>query len=453
MVARRCDIAIIGAGTAGLKAYKAASANGADVLLIERGDGGSTCTRVGCMPSKLLIAAGRAAHGATQAGQFGVRIDGMHIDGPAVLARMRRERDRFVTSVLDEYHAIPAAHRMHGTARFTGPRSLAIDDVPVEAGAIIIATGGHPIVPDTLDPIASIVHTHETIFEIDSLPTAMAVIGAGPVGLELAQAFARLGVTVTLLDEGETIGALGDPVAERAARDALGREIALQLGVTISAEPTADGRGLIHWTGASEGSVTVDLVLGATGRPPSLGGLDLDKAEIELDDHGTPLFDETTRQCGDSDIFIAGDANAWRPVLHEAARGGRIAGTVAAGGEGSRPISRFAITFTEPNLVEVGTCFDDLPEDVRIGCATVADNGRARADGENEGLVRLYGDADGRLIGATLVTPGAEHLGHLVALGIDRGIDVATFADQPWYHPTVEELLQSAARDLAGIQD
>ncbi|KQU45189.1 hypothetical protein ASG67_16100 [Sphingomonas sp. Leaf339] len=453
MVARQCDIAIIGAGTAGLKAYKAAIAHGADVLLIERGEGGSTCTRVGCMPSKLLIAAGRTAHEARQANRFGVRIDGLEIDGPAVLARMRRERDRFVASILDEYHAIPAKHRLHGSARFTAPHSLMVGDVAVEAGAIIIATGGYPIVPDSLKPVAAIVHTHETIFEIDTLPTAMAVVGAGPVGLELAQAFARLGVAVTLLDEGKTIGGLTDPVAEPVAQAALGNEIALRLGVTVTAEPMPDGRGLIRWSGASEGSVTVDLVLAATGRPPALDSLDLANAGIELDDHGTPTFDETTRRSVDSDIFIAGDANAWRSVLHEAARGGRIAGTVAAGRAGSRPIPRLTIAFTEPNLVEVGTPFDKLPADARIGCATVADNGRARADGESEGLVRLYGDADGALIGATIVATGGEHLGHLVALGIDRGMDVATFADQPWYHPTVEEMLQSAARDLAGIEN
>lgn len=453
MVAQRCDIAIIGAGTAGLKAYKAATAAGADVLLIERGEGGSTCTRVGCMPSKLLIAAGRTAHEARQADRFGVLIEKVEIDGHAVLARMRRERDRFVASILDEYHAIPMEHRLQGSARFTGPNSLMVGDVPVEARSIIIATGGHPIVPDILKPVAAIVHTHETIFEIDTLPAAMAVIGAGPLGLELAQAFARLGVFVTLLDEGETIGGLGDPVAETAAQAALGNEIALRLGVTVTAEPSADGRAMISWHGASEGSETVDLVLAATGRPPALKSLDLDNTGIELDDHGTPTFDETTRRCGDSDIFIAGDANAWRPVLHEAARGGRIAGTVAAGGAGSRPIPRFTVAFTEPNLVEVGTAFDKLPAGARIGCATVADNGRARADGEGDGLVRLYGDADGVLIGATIVATGGEHLGHLVALGIDRGIDVATFADQPWYHPTVEEMLQSAARDLAGIKD
>jgi dihydrolipoamide dehydrogenase len=443
---------VIGAGTAGLKAYKAAKRHGATVVLIERGDGGSTCTRVGCMPSKLLLAAGRMAFEVRRAGTFGVEVEQVRVDGGKVLARMRAERDRFVDAVLDEYHDIPDVERLRGEARFTGPTTLMVDGTVVEAKAIVIATGGHPIIPDTLDGVRSLTHTHETIFEIEQLPASMAVLGAGPLGLELAQAFARLGVPVTLLDKGGSVGGLGDPVADEAARAALAREIDLQLGVEVEAVPTDNGRATLRWTGASEGEVTVDLILAATGRPPNLDALDLGKTGIALDDHGTPLFEETTRRCGDSAIFIAGDANAWRPVLHEAARGGRIAGEVAAGGEGSRPLPYLSIAFTEPNLVEVGARFDELPKGAAIGCATVTDNGRADVEGEDAGIVRLYGDAAGTLIGATIVAPGGEHLGHLVALGIDRGIDVATFADQAWYHPTVEEMLQSAARNLAGIE-
>jgi dihydrolipoamide dehydrogenase len=446
-------VAVIGAGTAGLKAYKAAEAHGDTVLLIERGEGGSTCTRVGCMPSKLLLAAGRMAFDARRAGEFGIDTGVVRVDGAKVLARMRHERDRFVGSVLDEYHAIPDSERLQGEARFTGPTTLAVGDTMVEARAIVIATGGHPIVPDTLEPVKWLVHTHETIFSIEQLPASMAVLGAGPLGIELAQAFARLGVAVTVLDEGDTVGGLGDPVANEAARAALSREFDLRLGAKVTAAPAEDGRATLSWSGKSEGEVTVELVLAATGRPPNLESLDLDKTGLALDEHGTPLFEETTRRCGDSQIFIAGDANAWRPVLHEAARGGRIAGGVAAGGPPSRPLPAFAVTFTEPGIAVVGTAFDELPEGATIGCATVKDNGRADIEGEDQGVVRLYGDKAGRLIGAAIVAPGAEHLGHLVALGIDRGIDVATFADQPWYHPTLEEMLQSAARDLAGISD
>lgn len=450
MADRRCDVVVIGAGTAGLKAYKAATARGADTLIVERGAGGSTCTRIGCMPSKLLIAAGRTAHQARHAARFGIDTGAVNIDAAAMWDRVRRERDRFVGSVLEEYRAIPADRVIHGTARFDGPDTIAVDGQRIVATrGIVIATGAIPVVPDALSDVRTLVHTHETIFELDHLPRSMAVFGAGPIGLELAQAFARLGVEVTVFDPGETIGGLIDPESNAAVVGALGAEVSLRLGVEATAR-LDDGRATITWDG---GQLAVELILAATGRKPALDALNLPAAGIALDDKGVPLFEETTRRCGDSRVFVAGDANDWRPVLHEAARGGRIAGDVAAGGESARRLPAFSVTFTEPNLVQVGASFDALPDDVRIGTAQVADNGRAKIDGEDAGLVRLYGDADGKLIGATIVVTGGEHLGHLVALGIDRGIAVADFADQPWYHPTIEELLQSAARDLAGIAD
>lgn len=451
MTERDCDVLILGAGTAGLKAYKAAVARGAETMIVERGPGGSTCTRVGCMPSKLLLAAARTAHQARGAAEFGVDVGAVTIDRQRVWQRVRAERDRFVDAVMADYHAIPDDHRLHGTARFCAPDAVMVDGQRVTARrGIVIATGGHPIVPDALEPVAHLVHTHETIFELGDLPRALAVLGAGPLGLELGQAFARLGVAVTVLDEGEHVGGLHDPAVSDAARDALGREMTIALGVSVTAAPTEDGRARLDW---ADGSVTVDLILAATGRPPNLADLALGTTGLALDDHGTPLFDERSRRCGTSAIFLAGDATAWRPVLHEAARGGRIAGDVAAGGEPPRVLPPLAIAFTEPNLVTVGCGFGALPEDARTGTAAVKDNGRATIDGEDQGLIRLYGDAAGRLIGAEIAAPGGEHLGHLVALAIDRDTDVATFADQPWYHPTVEELLQAAARDLLGIEE
>lgn len=450
MAERQCDVIVIGAGTAGLHAYKTAIARGTDTVIVERGPGGSTCTRVGCMPSKLLIAAARTARTCADAERFGIGTGSLSIDAAAVWARVRRERDRFDDAIRDEYHAIPNDHRLHGLARFTGRESIQVgDDRIVARQGIIIATGARPIVPDTLESVRDMVHTHETIFELDQLPQAMAVLGAGPVGLELAQAFARLGVAVTLFDPGETVAGLADPETNAAAIAALGQEVTLHLGVEAKAEPTDDGRARLSWQG---GSATVDLILAATGRPPELKELDLAATGLDLDDHGTPVFDPQSRRCGDSAIFIAGDANSWRPVLHEAARGGRIAATVATGGEAPRPLPAFAITFTEPNLTEVGMAFDALPDDVRIGCAKVADNGRATVDGVAQGLVRLYADRDGTLLGASIAAPEGEHLGHLVALAIDQGMDAARFADQPWYHPTVEELLQMAARDIVGSE-
>jgi dihydrolipoamide dehydrogenase len=444
-----CDVAVVGAGTAGLHAWKAANARGVDAVLIERGAGGSTCTRTGCMPSKLLIAAGRVAHEARGAGRFGVRVEGVTVDGPAVLARMRELRDGFVQGVLDEYHQVPEDKRLQGEARFLAPDRLAVgDDVTVTARAIVLAVGAWPIVPEALQAAGDLVRTHETIFDITELPRRMAVVGTSLVGLELAQAFARLGVEVVALGKEPTIAKLSDEEADRAAQAALRAEFTLVTGVEVSAEPAGDGTARVSWTGAAEGKAVVDLILAAAGRPPELKPLDLDKAGLALDDKGVPLFDHATHRCGNTNLFVAGDVDGWRPVLHEAARGGRIAGHVAAGGEAPRLLPDLSVAFTEPNIVAVGMGYPDLPEGARVAGYPVAQDPRSKIDGHDAGLVRLYADGAGKLLGGTIVAHGGEHLGASLALALDRGMTAAEFADQAWYHPVIEEMLQHVARKL-----
>ena len=443
-----CDVAVIGAGTAGLHAYKSAVTGGADAVIVERGEGGSTCTRVGCMPSKALIAAGRAAEHARRAVLFGVTIGGVGVDGAAVMRRVREQRDQFTAAVLEEYHAIPADKRLRGIARFAAPGRLIVGDaIIVAARTVVIATGSTASVPPALDPVRPLVHTNETIFELADLPASLAVIGAGPLGLELAQAFARLGVAVTVLDQADRTAKLSDPEAERVVHAALSREFAIHLGVEIEATPV-DGRARVAWTGKESGEVIVDLVLAATGRPPALDDLNLDAAHVPCDEKGIPCFEETSRRSGDTQVFIAGDADGWRAVLHEASRGGRIAGNAAAGGASRWAIPNLAIAFTEPNIVEVGARFDALPDDARIGTVQVADNGRAQIDGDAAGVVRLYADTSGKLIGGTIIATGGEHLGQALAMAIQCDVDAATMADMAWYHPTLEEMLQEGARDV-----
>ncbi len=210
-----CDVAIIGAGSAGLAAYRAAVEAGAKTVLIEAGPGGTTCARVGCMPSKLLLAAARAARDMRAAPQFGVGSRAkVRIDGAAVMARVQRERDHFVAAVFKDVAAIPAKDKLAGQARFDGPTSLTVDDHSrIQARAIVIAAGARPSIPGALtEACGDRVLTHETVFDLHALPKSLAVIGAGPLGIELAVAFARLGVRTAVFDEGEMIGGVADPV-------------------------------------------------------------------------------------------------------------------------------------------------------------------------------------------------------------------------------------------------
>ncbi|MFD1949488.1 dihydrolipoyl dehydrogenase [Sphingomonas arantia] len=446
-----CDVAIIGAGTAGLAAYKAATAEGAHAVLIEPGPGGTTCARVGCMPSKALIAAGRTAHHARQAAIFGITVGDVTIDGPAVMDRVRRERDYFVASVMEDVAAIPADRHITGHARFTAPGQLSVDGGPdIAARTIVIATGSTPSLPELLEPVAEHVRTSDTIFEIATIPATLAVLGAGVIGLELAAAFARLGTRVTMIDKGDVVAGIADPEAECVARDRLAQDFTIHLGADLTAADLADGKVRLAWDGDNAGNAVFDLVLAAAGRPPVSDTLNLDAAGLDRDDHGTPHFDAGTGRCGDSMVFIAGDARACRPVLHEAARSGRLAGHNAAQPDALRrdPIlPPLAITFTDPQIAMVGCEYDELPSDGVIGSATFGDNGRVHIDAAGDGILRLYADHDGTVIGATIVGPDAEHAAHMVALGLACGLTLAELADQAYYHPTVAEVLQNAARD------
>lgn len=247
----RCDVAIIGAGTAGLAAERAARKAGAKTLLIDDGFSGTTCTTVGCMPSKLLIAAANAAHRVRQASIFGIPTPAPTIDGPAVMVRLRKERDAFVAATLRTIEQIPSGICVKARARFVDRTTLALEDgCTVSAKAIVVATGARPEVPKLFDVLGDLVLTNETIFELHTLPRSIAVVGAGPLGLELAQALARLGVETEVFEQSDRLAALRDAEVAKELRSILGAEFPIHFGVKL--QVTKDGN-VVHlsWTGAS----------------------------------------------------------------------------------------------------------------------------------------------------------------------------------------------------------
>ncbi len=444
-----CDVAVIGAGTAGLTAARKALDQGARIVLIDDKFAGTVCANVGCMPSKLIIAASKAAHGAQTADIFGIDCQGVTIDGPAVMGRLRAERDKFVASTKKSLDDFPAGSLIKARARFAGPTSLVLDDGrTIGAKSIVIAVGGAPIVPDAFSGLGALCLTHETIFEIEDLPRSIAVIGAGPIGLELAQALARLGVETTLFDQAQTIAKVADDDVQSCIQKALRDDLTLHLGVTTSARREGD-RALIQWSGASNGQAQFDRVLIATGRPPQLDALDLEKSGIARTDKGAPLYNRETMQCGDAPIFIAGDASADAPILHEAAAEGRIAGRNAATFPSvtrTPRMTKFSLIFSQPALAMVGT---EPDEETIVGRASYDDQGRAKVEAQALGRVLVYAEPTrGRITGAMLFCPGAEHMAHLFALAISRGVTATEMLAQPFYHPTLEEGLKAALREI-----
>jgi dihydrolipoamide dehydrogenase len=445
----RCDVAVIGAGTAGLAAERAARANGASTLLIDPDFSGTTCANVGCMPSKLLIAASRARHAVDRAGVFGVKVGAVSVDDAALLGRVRAERDRFAASTREGIDKIPDGIRIASRAKFSGPGHLLLDDRrSIDARAIVIATGSRPTMPDAFAALGERALTNESVFELKTLPRRLAVVGSGAIGLELAQAFARLGVKVALFDTSETMARVRCARVHSALREIIERDVELHLGVEVTPERADDGVCL-RWSGSSEGEAMFDHVLVAVGRPPVLEGIAIDKAELETDDKGVPCHDRSTMRCGDSNVFLAGDVAADLPLLHEASHDGAIAGRNAAAFPAPVPVDRyvpFSITFTDPQVVSIGEAEAD---GAVSGSADFSDQGRARVEARNEGALTLYAAApDGVLIGADLVAPAGEHLGHLLAWAIQQKMTATKLLEMPFYHPTIEEGLKQALRTV-----
>ncbi len=446
-----CDVAIIGAGTAGLAAERSARRNGAKTLLIDEGFGGTTCASVGCMPSKLLIAAGNAMHAVEHASVFGVEASGK-VDGVAVMARVRKERDAFVAGVETSIDKLPEEVKIEARAKFAGATILSLSDgSEVHAKSVVIATGSSPASPEMFDGVRDRVLTNESIFDLKDLPNSLGVIGAGALGLELAQAMARLGVDTMVFDTGETIGGLKDRHVAEAYHAILSREMPILLGVELTVEPDGDGVKLA-WSGSGSGEQRFDYLLVATGRPPRIKGIGLETTGLALNDHGMPDYDCETMQCGTAPIFIAGDADHDRAVLHEASAEGMIAGRNAASYPEVTPGKRtvpFAITFTHPNVAVIGKIAKDDDADTVIGTASYDDQGRAKVEACNAGLVRFYADRrDGRLTGATMAGPAVEHSAHLIAWAIQSGWTATEVLDLPIYHPTFEEGMKGALRSI-----
>jgi dihydrolipoamide dehydrogenase len=452
------DVAVIGAGTAGLAAYRAAIAGGARAVIIEGGPYGTTCARVGCMPSKLIIAAAEAAHAVEKWPELGLRAAApVTIDGNAVMARVKRERDRFVGFVLDGVASIPAEDRIRGYAQFVDDRTLAVGDhTRIVFARAVIATGSSPSIPELLRGAGDRLIVNDDVFDWDRLPRAVAVFGPGVIGLELGQALHRLGVDVTLFGRHGHVGPFSDPVVRRYAERAFRHELALDADADVRAIERDGERVVIRHRGAegTERRLVVDYVIAATGRTPNVRSLGLERTSLALDARGIPRFDRTTMQCGAHPIFIAGDANEDLPLLHEAADEGRIAGENAARYPDVRPGPRrapLAIVFSDPQLAVIGARHADLaPGTFVTGAVSFEDQGRSRIMIRNRGLLHVYADvATGRLLGAEMMGPDAEHLAHLLAWAIQAGFTVAKALEMPFYHPVVEEGLRTALRDAA----
>ena len=447
---RKVDVAIIGSGTSGLNAMGQTRRAGKSFVLINGGELGTTCARVGCMPSKALIQIAEDFSRRKIFHRFGILgEDSLSLDDAHAMEHVQDTRDIFVDRVLAGSTDEMGDELIEGYAEFVDMQTLKVNDQIIKADKIVIATGSTPIVPAAWQQFGDRVLTSDSVFEIENLPKSIAVIGLGVIGLELGQALNKLDVEVTGIDQLEIIAGLTDPVANQSAIDAIGKEFPLWLGA--EAEITEEG-DMLRVT-AGENSVLVEKVLVSIGRRPNLDRLGLDKLDIELDASGIPVYNPNTMQVGDSSIFIAGDVDGVRPILHEAGDEGKIAGYNASHDEvkAFKRKTPLGITFTEPNIVTVGEAWSALQDrdDVVTAEMPMGPVGRALIMAKNKGVIRVYAEkSSGKILGAAIVSTKGEHLGHLLSWCIEQGLTVHDLLRMPFYHPTIEEGLQAALYNL-----
>lgn len=453
----RYDVVIIGAGTAGQSAYKQVVKYTSNILVINAGPWDTTCARVGCMPSKLLIEAAKYAHLSQHADEFGIHNQ-TRIDGKAVMQRVQQLRDYFTGHAQTLVDHWPAEHKLQGQAQFVDAQTLKVGEQTIHSNATIVATGSTPRIPEGWqDALKHKLLTSDTIFNLSELPKSIIVAGTGAIGIELAQALSQLGVEVTLIGTRQFIGGLTSPELTELATSLIGPALNYIDNSKIEQVYLQDNQVMLHYQQYQHqrqqhsGQIKADYLLAATGRESTITALGLDKINPRYADTEQIEQQPDTMQLDDLPIFLAGDVASKRAVQHEAAFAGRIAGINAAHYPKLQPFSPYAplaIVFSSPQMAISGQSHQALTKaNTPFVCAQVTYNkqGRATIQAKNHGAIELYGcPTSHKLLGAELLVHEAEHLAHLLTWSIQQGLTVTELLAMPFYHPVLEEGLRTA---------
>ena len=444
------DVAIIGAGTAGLYALREVRRANKQFVLIDKGPLGTTCARVGCMPSKLALHEGAIQRLQQNPANQSGTVDADKLND--TWAQLQEQRDFFANRASNMAISAAQEHLLTGTARFLDPTTLEVSHngktTLVHAKKVIIANGSRPAMPDWLDPVLEYTISTDELFELKALPSSIGILGLGAIGMEMGLALSRLGIKVVGADLSPAIAGIADPHINEQAIARFSQEMELWLG-----QPTAVSlaeNGVILQSGNHQ--ARVDLLLAALGRRPNLDSLNLQAAGFPLNEKGIPAFNPHTMQVTGLPVFLAGDCTGSKTLMHEASAEGSIAGFNAVQDSPvcfKRMVS-VGIAFSDPDVFSVGETIGNLTErNIIIGKAQGTGNGRARVLHEENSLLHIYADAEsGTLLGAAGMTARGEHLAHLLAWAIQRKETAASLLQMPFYHPVLEEMVQSALQDI-----
>jgi pyruvate/2-oxoglutarate dehydrogenase complex dihydrolipoamide dehydrogenase (E3) component/uncharacterized membrane protein YdjX (TVP38/TMEM64 family) len=446
----RYNLVVVGGGTAGLVSAAGGAGLGARVALVERQLLGGDCLNVGCVPSKALIAAARAAAGARTAGELGVRTAAVSVDFPAVMERMRRLRAGIAVNDGVERLTRLGVDVYLGRGTFTSPTTVEVDGETLAFAKAVIATGARPSSLDVpgLDEAGYL--TNETVFWLTALPPRLLVIGGGPIGCEMAQAFARFGSAVTLLNDAPRLLPRDDPDAAAIVERRLAADgVRIVAGAAVRRVERRGGEVVVHWERSGERAETVcDRILLAVGRTPNLEGLGLEAAGVAHDRHGVTVDDHlrtTNRR-----VYAAGDVASRFKFTHTADALARIVLTNALF-LGRRKASALTVpwcTYTSPEVAHVGLSEHEAHARglaTRTITVPLGDVDRAVLDGEDDGFlsILLKGHSD-TILGATLV---AAHAGEIVpelSVAMAAGMGLGALANVIHPYPTQAEVIRKA---------
>jgi pyruvate/2-oxoglutarate dehydrogenase complex dihydrolipoamide dehydrogenase (E3) component len=449
------DVLVLGGGTAGTAAAKAAAGVGARTAMFNDGELGGLCILRGCMPTKTMLHAAHLAHTAHHNRTSGVTMRGADIDFRAVMANKDRKVERFQRAKLGGiarggYEVIDAR------ARFTGPDTVTANGQTWRfARGAVIATGSVPHVPD-LPGLGSVPYwTSDDVMRIAERPSSLLVLGSGAIGLELATFFARMGSRVDLLSRRPLLADL-DPLLGAELERMLADEPGLTCHTGARLLAVHRAAAAIHLDaelGGARRTLTADAILVATGRTAALDGLDAQAAGVAVA-NGRIACGPDMRTTNPR-VFVAGDATGDELILHVANQEGRVAGLGAAQAPGEHRVERrlrMTAVFTDPPLAEVGLTEARARAagyEVAAAHARFAETGRAITMDVAHGVWKLVADArSGEILGTQILGPNADDLVHTVAALMYYRGTVRDVLEMPWYHPTQSEVLLSLAREI-----
>jgi pyruvate/2-oxoglutarate dehydrogenase complex dihydrolipoamide dehydrogenase (E3) component len=448
------DVFVIGGGGTGSDVTYALAGAGMRVAMAEREHLGGECAHFGCDPTKAMLKSARVAALARRAAEFGVRVPTVEVDLEAVMQRVRRLVDEETAEGAAMFERRGAVV-IRQDARLTGAHSVVLGDgTAIEADSIVLATGSRPSVP----PIDGLVEggfwtNREAIWHGGGVPDTLAILGAGAIGVEFAQIYARFGSRVTMVEALDRVLPLEDADSSAAIRDELGAE---GIEIVTGAQVVAAERRDAGWRLRLEGrpAIDADRLLVATGRTPNLEEHDLEAAGVRLDDRGRPLLTDTLRTTSPS-VWAGGDATGDMPFTHV---GGYEAEVIVADILGNpfpadyRVVPR--VTYCDPEVASVGLTEEQARAAgtaVSVGLARFGEGTRSFLEGEEHGHVKIVCDAaDGQVLGGHIVGETAgELLGEVVAAMAGR-VPAGVIGRAIHPYPTRSETVRAAMREAAG---